>query len=1147
MKLNLFTLGWLGLSVSTFAAQTADKPLSTLTTGDVKPNIMFTIDDSGSMAWSHMPDSVSNWRTRVGYHNSYCNGVYYNPATTYLPPKNADGTSKANASYTAAWYDGFNTSTSGGPNNSSTYNLSSNFFAYDNVTGGANAPLQTAFYWTYSTSTPPDTECNTSLPSSTSTLTTGSWTKTKIPSDGSAASVAARQNFANWFSYYRTRIMMMKSSASLAFADMDSRYRIGFSRIGRLSSNNFASSGFLNISDFDGTQKSAWYTMLFGVPPSGGTPLKTALQAVGEIYAGNKSAVTDPIQYTCQQNFEILTTDGYWNASGDSVSVGNQDTGSGVPRPMYDGAGQSNNLADVAMKYFKTDLRTGMANNAPGIPAFDTGPEGRQMMRTYTLGLGMDGTLNYVDDYETNTDSSVNDFVGIKNGTKNWPTVVGDQLTTIDDLWHAGVNGGGKYFSAKDPNAVAASLKSALNDISSRLGSVGAPDVSNAFMTAADNKVYNSSYKTRDWTGDVAARTVDVTSSTFTTTALWSAQDLLATRSLTSNPRAIYTCAGSCTSFTNFDAATYGSNASITAGVTSLKTANSLNAAQQTAITGSKLVDFLRGDQSNEPTTSAPDLAATTALFRQRTKILGAIIHGGVTYVKKSEKAYPDAGYGAFSRTNLSRRAMLYSPGNDGMLHAFDATTGQEVWAFIPPSLLPSLWKQADRNYDSNFQYFVDGSPTIADINNGSSWKTILVGGLRGGGGEYYAIDITNPSATVPAAPLWSFKDSRLGKTYGFPVVGKIAGQWKVLLTAGYDNSDNKGYLFVLNADTGALEKTFTTTCTATDGTCGLSKIGALFTEPDVDDTIKMVYAGDLAGNLWRFDVAGAQGNGVLAATTGTSALRQPISSAPLIKEMPAYKNSSGIPAHYVNFGTGRFLNQNDMSNSDTQTIYGLLIDPSLGAIDSAFNNLGTSGSLIELVIDKTCDKTIKDNLGGTVSTLDGIDGTSLSNNCPNSVAGDFSNGDGNFDTITLKRAANTTLGTDLTSCKNSTKGWRADLPISKERIPNDPFPFDTYGVFSSIVPGADSCTPGGISREYKMPLNLSKDWLCANPSTNVFISVGKNSDGKLSDDPSRRVSITTSKFDSIKVNADGTGSVDSARLNTQVKGKRSSWSEILR
>ncbi|WP_293937582.1 hypothetical protein, partial [Iodobacter sp.] len=158
-----------------------------------------------------------------------------------------------------------------------------------------------------------------------------------------------------------------------------------------------------------------------------------------------------------------------------------------------------------------------------------------------------------------------------------------------------------------------------------------------------------------------------------------------------------------------------------------------------------------------------------------------------------------------------------------------------------------------------------------------------------------------------------------------------------------------------------------------------------------------------------------------------------------------------------------------------------------------------------------------------------------------------FQNTDGNFDTITLKRSANTALGTDLTTCKNSTKGWRANLPISKERIPNDPFPFDVYGVFTSIVPGADSCTPGGVSREYKMPLKLSKDALCANPSTDTFIVIGTNANSSLSDDPSRRVSITTSKLDSIKVNADGTGSADTARLDLKVKGKRSSWSEILR
>lgn len=1105
MKYHLIALGWLGLSVSTFAAQTATQPLPTLTAGDVKPNIMFTIDDSGSMAWSHMPDTVGSWIYKVGYHNALCNGVYYNPNTLYLAPKNADGSNMPNASYTAAWYDGYDTNNYGGPDDSRTYDLSNSFFAYDDLTGGAWAPQQTAFYWTYNAAgTPSDAQCKVSLPQSTDTLNTGSWTKTKIPNDGSAASVAARQNFANWFSYYRTRMLMMKSSAGLAFSAMDSSYRIGFSRIGRLSGKNYKSSGFLNIDNFDGTQKSAWYDLLYSVSPGGGTPLKKALSAVGEIYSGViPGGVVDPIQYSCQQNFEILTTDGYWNANGDGVSVGNQD-GSDIPRPMFDGAGQENNLADVAMKYFKHDLRTTgpySTNNVPNSPAFPlatSGNAGRQMMRTYTLGLGMEGTLNYTPDYETNTDTAVNDFIGLKNGTKNWPTIIGDKLSTIDDLWHAAVNGGGKFFSAKDPNAVAASLQSALNDISGMMASVSAADVSNEFMTAADNKAYNSRYKTQEWTGDVLAKVVDVTSTSYLATDLWSAQALLAGRA--ASTRVIYSCTGSCTSFTNFDATTYATHTAIAAGVTSLKTANSLNSTQQNAIDGTKLVNYLRGDQSNEPTTASPSLSATTALFRQRTKTLGAIIHGGNQYIKASDKAYADAGYSTFSRANLTRRAMVYAPANDGMLHAFDATTGAELWAFIPPSLLPRLWKQADRSFGSNFQYFVDGRPTITDVQIGSDWKTILIGGLRGGGGEYYAIDITDPASP---APLWSFKDSKLGQTYGLPVVGKIGRDWKVLLSSGYDNSDNKGYVFVLNAGTGVLEKTFPTTCTATDGSCGISKIGVLMEEANVDDTIKMAYAGDLAGNLWRFDVTKPQGDAILVAKTGTASLRQPISSAPLITEMPEYKNSGGIAAHYVTFGTGRFLHQSDMTNRDQQTIYGLFVDPSLSSIDNSFTALSTSSSLITLDISSGVDK------------------------------------------VTLTRAADTALDNNLATCKNSTKGWRADLPITMERIPNDPRSFNgDTAIYTSVIPKADSCTPGGVSRTYNMPRYLTKNWLCSNPSAEKYVVIGSNINEDLSDDAGRPPSVNTPNAPSGTLT---NKSEFKAKDRDKIQGRRSSWTEIIR
>ena len=120
----------LGLSVNALAAQTADQPLSTLSIGDAKPNVMFVIDDSGSMAWSFMPDSTSSNKGKPSYRNAQCNTVYYNPSTVYAAPVKAAGSSMPNASFSNASYDGFDTGRRGGPSNKITYNLANQFFAY---------------------------------------------------------------------------------------------------------------------------------------------------------------------------------------------------------------------------------------------------------------------------------------------------------------------------------------------------------------------------------------------------------------------------------------------------------------------------------------------------------------------------------------------------------------------------------------------------------------------------------------------------------------------------------------------------------------------------------------------------------------------------------------------------------------------------------------------------------------------------------------------------------------------------------------------------------------------------------------------------------------------------------------------------------
>ncbi|WP_293937565.1 pilus assembly protein [Iodobacter sp.] len=1140
--MKLIALSIISLSLNSFAAQTASKPLSTLTTGDVKPNVMFILDDSGSMAWSHMPDSAYYYQNKVGYANAQCNGVYYNPNTKYAPPKSADGTSSMdNASFTNAWYDGHNLNHAGGPGGTTRYNLSNGFFAYDQEGGntgnsGKTDTSQASYYWRFKNEAPSIDDCN-SEPK-------GEWVWDKKraewvwvltpPQDWEKILIKTdeeKQNFANWFSYYRTRMLMMKSSAGTAFAKIGDRYRVGFSSINKLKANRYGEGEFLSVANYNATQKAAWYQMLYGASPGGGTPLKSALRAIGEMYSGNKKSI-DPMEYSCQQNFTILTTDGYWNApyrngdNPDAVNVGDTDGADNIPYPMRDPTKQENNLADVAMYYFKRDIRSDFANNVPGVEAFAGGEKGRQIMRTYTLGLGMDGTLIRSKYPEPLT------------GAVTWPEVAGDTNTTIDDLWHAAVNGGGQYFSAKDPNAVAESLSKALSDIEAKTASVGAADISDSFMSAKNNFVYQSAFKTIAWTGEVQALTFNLTTNSLDSKPKWSAQELLSKR--TPTDRTIYSCAiDACSSFTEFKDTNTDLLKAMANGVAQLKSSNNLSDEQQRSNTAAALINYLRGDTSNEIKSNA---AAKNALYRGRSGILGAIIHGGVSYVKVPSKSYTDGGYSSFTSKNADRPAMVYAPANDGMLHAFNADSGEEQWAFVPPTVIPKLWQLADRSLTNEFKYMVDGAPTIADVKIGDSWKTILVAGLRGGGGEYYALDITNP---LSPSLLWSFQDKRLGQTYSFPVVGKVAEKWKVLVSSGYDNSDGKGYVFVLDAATGKADKTIATSCTAAEGYCGIAKIGPLFKEKNVDDSLLMAYAGDLAGGLWRFELGDDSKAAIKVAQTGmkidTKDVAQAISTAPMITES-SYMSAGtpSVPMHYITFGTGRYLNQADMTSIDTHSLYGILVDPSATTMDSDFAALRSSSALSPLVLGKTCDKVIKDNLGGSVSLVSGIDVSTLSNVCTS---------DSDYDYMTLKRVADEKASDkpeDILACINKMKGWRADLSISKERLANDPLPRGADARFFTSIPGGDACTAKGDGRQYMIPLQINKNFFCANPKIEKHLVVGTNKNTTMLEDIKQVPTIVTKDKDSIDA---GPGELTQAPslLIPQLKGRRTSWQEIVR
>lgn len=968
----IVSAGVLSIGPAAQAATTdiANTPMASSASSAVKPNIMFILDDSGSMTWSYLGDSVysNDYINKIGYRSYLCNKIYYNPSITYTLPVNADGSSYPAPPFTAAYYDGYIGST--------TVNLSSKFMAWRSNNSSPSTPSgysqdcwsssgsctpggsstipnseEPAYYFMYKGNKASNLGDNSSNDHCKNTdydtsASSGSknWYKVVVSPTSGPSSTDERQNFANWYSYYRTRMLTMKSAAGRAFNSVGNSYRVGLTTINYTGTSN-TDSDFLEITDFDTAQKSSWYQKFYAVVPSGSTPLRAALSKVGRIYAGK--AGTDPVQYSCQQNFAILSTDGYWNGSAGyqvdgSTAVGNQDGGS-TAKPMYDGLTRSDTLADVSMYYYKTDLRTSALGNCTGasgsdvcennVPGAGADINTQQHMTTFTLGLGVNGTLAYAEDYLQGGSA---DYNAISQGTKNWPAPAADSSTAVDDLWHAAVNGRGVYFSAQNPDSLVSGISKALTGVTARTGSAAAAATSNLEPVAGDNYVYIALYRTVKWDGDLQAKTIDPDTGVISSTAVWSAQPLLDAKiSAATDTRTIYTVnssTGALKPFTWSDltAAEQAYFTSMCSPTAKLSQCSTLTAAQQTAASGQNLVNFIRGQNGYEDEASNTD-----RIYRDREHVLGDMISSQPVYVKKPPFAYVDENYDDFRDAEKTRQAMVYVAVNDGMLHAFNGDTGVEMWAYIPPIVMPNLYKLADTSYSSNHQYYVDGSPTVGDICpsapsstcTANQWKTILVGGLNAGGRGYYALDVTSPSS--PKA-LWNFtvaEDADLGYTFGNPIITKRNdGTWVVVFTSGYNNvspGDGAGYLYVLNANTGAVLEKISTNVGSSGSPSGLAKINA-WVNTVTNNTAERFYGGDLLGNVWRFDVdnvtlpSGKEATLIAELGQVNGAGTQSVTTKPELTEISA----GGVNHAVVNVATGRYLGTSDLGDTSQQSVY---------------------------------------------------------------------------------------------------------------------------------------------------------------------------------------------------------------------------------
>ena len=877
-------------------------------------------------------------------------------------------------------------------------------------------------------------------------------------------------NFANWFTYYRTRMQMMKSSASLAFGNLSNQYRVSY-----ISINNNTGKDFINFDKFELTHKENWFSKLTKAQPNNATPLRGALSRVGRLYGGrlndttlNGSKVVDPMQYSCQQNFTLLSTDGYWNETATprqldgSTAIGDVD--STFPRPLLDGTASSNTLADVAAYYYETDLRTGTA--ATGLCASATGgdlckdnvPVGsvdvatHQHMTTFTLGLGVSGYMLFDEKYRSATSG---DYFDVANGTAanpangvcswqtsgscNWPVPVNNSQPNIDDLWHAAVNGRGTYFSAADPATLYTGLGRALAAINERRGAAAAATTSNPNISSGDNYVFISRFFSgqEDWSGELNGQQIDVdTGEVLSSSTDWSANDKLATNT----SRSIYLFdSGATNKLKAFSWSSLSSGEQAYFLAPHIKTpgralsqfcsfgTTCLSAADQTAAEGSLLVEYLRGDRSKEGT-----LSDTSKFFRERMSVreekkpavpalLGDIVNSEAMYVKAPLYNYADAGYSAFKLANEKdkRRGMVYVGANDGMLHAFDAKTGDEVWAYIPTMVIPKLYRLADKEYGKDHQFYVDGSPVSGDIYDGSAWKTILVGGLGAGGRGYFALDITDPNS--PKA-LWEFTDNNLGLTLGKPEITKLKdGTWVAIFASGYNNvspGDGRGRLFVVNAATGALIRSIDTGVGSIGTPSGLSQIRAWVDRTDVNNTTRFVYGGDNLGNVWRFDVNGDVGASgydaqLLATLRDKDGNPQPLTARPELGLV------NGKAVVYV--GTGRYLGVTDLSDKKTQTIYA--IKDELGS--TGWGDPRTAGNFVK--------QTMTDGL------------------CPK-------------DATVCAKSQTVRLGSSNAVDFATNGGWYIDLPILSERANTDPQLALGTLVFTTNVIEPEACTVGGTS-----------------------------------------------------------------------------------
>lgn len=769
----------------------------------------------------------------------------------------------------------------------------------------------------------------------------------------------------------QSRILIARAAGIDLVNSLDDSVRVGLSTY-----NNGAGGRLLEpVATLNGAQRSALISALNGLMASGSTPLAETLAGIGRYFAtgaagnlllhpdgdpsndasaGNcvvgsqaecragvgtvlprnlqNAGTTAPVVLSCQRSFAVLLTDG---------------------RP------QNDRSENGEISPFLEDYDGDCVGRVPACATFDRKPAGATGIDGLPYSYESQGS-DYLDDVaqalfeiDLRPDFPVGaDGNQFKNNVTTYLIGFADEQVANDPLVReAAQQGGGEFFTAENTNQLSTAFSSIVSSIFETAGTFSSV-AANSTRLDSDTRIYQARFNSANWLGELRSFPiradgticVDPSGASCPNGAeVWDAGERIPLL----DERRIYTLNPSATAAPR--------------GVEFLW--DNLTLAQQTALSSAAHVDYLRGSAAQEQRNGgdfrnrvpgADDAEDGVRLPGER-PTLGDIVNSDPTIVGLQNFGFsvlPEPAGSTYTGflfgTASTRRPVVYVGANDGMLHAFDATSGVELFAYVPNDLIVEgvgsspLLELTEPAYQH--RYYVDGSAragdAYVDLGGGATWHTLLIGALGLGGRGIFALDVTDPDQFDASSVLWEFTDEDdpdMGFGASQPSLVRLAnGDWGVVVNNGYNSASQRAVVFILDAVTGAVIRKFDTGVGSSTETNGAAPV--FVADENGDRIADRIFFGDLRGNLWEINIQNSDPDNwnfayrqgqipqpLFTACTDdpcTDTNRQPITSRPEVGRGP---NGANL---LVYFGTGQYLEPSDVQvDPDTriESFYGIL------------------------------------------------------------------------------------------------------------------------------------------------------------------------------------------------------------------------------